>query len=161
MPRITRNLEIAFQYSGRFEWSSLLNLSGGGVFIKTNHPLPVDSTLTMQITLPGDSELLDIEGRVVWVKQKINSPDAGMDMEFSEISMQHQEKITYREGRAVWIKQNINSPDPGMGIEFTKISTQHQKKITSFVESYLREAQENHASKMETEAATLLLENKE
>jgi Tfp pilus assembly protein PilZ len=137
MPRIAINMKLTIQYSGGFECLSLNNLSGGGVFIrlslsnlsgdgvfiKTNNPLPVDYTLAIQATLPGDSEILDIEGRVVWIK--------------------------------------INSPDAGMGIEFTKISTQHQEKINSFVESCLREAQKDHASKTGTDAAALLVKNKE
>jgi Tfp pilus assembly protein PilZ len=137
MPRIAINLKLTIQYSGGFECLSLRNVSGGGVFIrvplrnlsgdgvfiKTKNPLPVASTLAIQATLPGDSETLDIEGRVVWIK--------------------------------------INVPDAGMGIEFTKISMQQQEKITSFVERCLREAQEGHASKMATEAAARLVENKE
>ena len=94
MPRTTINLAITMQVSGKYEWSFLRDLSGGGAFIKTNYPLPVNSSLARQITLPSDSEILDIEGRVVWINQKINSPDAGMGIEFTKISMQHQQKIT-------------------------------------------------------------------
>jgi uncharacterized protein (TIGR02266 family) len=93
MPRTTTNLTLTIQNSGKFEWLSLQNLSGGGAFIKTDYPLPVDSSLALPIRLPGDSEILGIEGRVVWIKQKINSPDAGMGIEFTKISKQHQEKI--------------------------------------------------------------------
>jgi len=94
-PRITTDMELIVQHSGKYEWSSLRNLSGGGVFIETDNPRPPDSTLSMQIRLPGDSETLDIEGRVIWIKQGSKASAAGMGIEFTKISAEHQDKITF------------------------------------------------------------------
>jgi uncharacterized protein (TIGR02266 family) len=92
-PRIATNLKIAFQDSGAPVSSYILNLSSDGIFIKTDTPAPVDSTLSLRFHLPGDLEPLDIEGRVVWIKQTANSFPSGMGIRFTEMSKSHKQKI--------------------------------------------------------------------
>lgn len=92
--RLETDLELTIQHSGKFHWSSLRNLSGGGVFVCTDEPQALYSMVSMQIKLPGDPEIMDVEGRVVWTKQGSNARAAGMGIEFTSISVAHQEKIT-------------------------------------------------------------------
>jgi len=92
-PRIATNIRIAFQDSGAPVSSYILNLSSGGIFIKTDDPPPVDSTVSLRFHLPGDLEPINIEGRVVWIKQTGNSFPSGMGIEFTEISPLHKQKI--------------------------------------------------------------------
>ena len=49
-----------------------MNMSSGGMFIKTNHLLPIDAEFALNLQLPDDSEIMTINGRVVWTKSVSN-----------------------------------------------------------------------------------------
>jgi uncharacterized protein (TIGR02266 family) len=91
--RVAATIESTFQHAGAEECSSILNLSSGGVFIIADNPLPIDSELSMRFRLPGDEEMLAVRGRVVWIKQRSSFYPAGMGIQFTEISPEHQKKI--------------------------------------------------------------------
>jgi len=93
MPRIETSLEIAFKNSGVFICSYMLNLNSGGIFIKTDQPLPVDSQLEMSIQLPDEPDILHIEGRVVWTKLASHAFPAGMGIQFIGMPLVYKEKI--------------------------------------------------------------------
>lgn len=82
MPRVDTNLNIAYTSSGASRYSYMLNLSGGGIFIKTDTPLPIDAELTMSFRLPGDPDMLQVRGRVVWTKPETRAFPAGMGVQF-------------------------------------------------------------------------------
>ena len=92
-PRIETHIKIAFQDSGVPVSSYFLNLSSGGIFIKTDNPAPVDSVLSLLLHVPGDHEPLNIQGRVVWIKKNANSFPSGMGIQFIDIAPQHKERI--------------------------------------------------------------------
>jgi Tfp pilus assembly protein PilZ len=50
-----------------------ITLGAGGMFIQTDAPLPIDSTIKLSFQLPGGSLLHEFEGRVVWA----NRPSRG------------------------------------------------------------------------------------
>jgi uncharacterized protein (TIGR02266 family) len=91
--RVAITIGTAFQHEGAEVCSSILNLSSGGVFIIADNPLPIDTQLSMRFHLPGDTEIIAIRGRVVWIKQRSSVIPAGMGIQFTEISPDHQEKI--------------------------------------------------------------------
>jgi uncharacterized protein (TIGR02266 family) len=92
-PRIKTNIKTTYQYSGVTVRAEILNVSSNGIFIKTNYPPPIDSTLYVHFHFPGDPEPLDIEGQVVWVKQTIQAAFPGMGIQFNKISPVHKERI--------------------------------------------------------------------
>jgi uncharacterized protein (TIGR02266 family) len=91
--RVAANIEIIYQDSGAPVNSYILNVGGGGIFIKTENPPPIDSKLSLRFHLPDNHEPLNIEGRVVWVKQKANSFPTGMGVKFADMSPVHMERI--------------------------------------------------------------------
>ena len=92
-PRVATAIEITVLSADASQTSTVLNLSSGGIFIKADNPLPIDSPLSMWFHLPGDPERMDVQGRVVWIKQKSSVLPAGMGVQFTELSPAHQEKI--------------------------------------------------------------------
>jgi len=69
-------------------------VGGGGIFIETFYPLPVDSDITIEMHLPGSMKKTVIEGRVVWNrKDYINEYPPGMGIEFTKISRKDQAAI--------------------------------------------------------------------
>ena len=91
--RIKSNFELTIQHAGTFHWTSLRNLSAGGVFVQTDIPQAVGSIVSMQLTLPVDTEIMDIQGRVMWTRQATSTAGPGMGIEFTSISPEHQQKI--------------------------------------------------------------------
>ena len=61
-PRIDTKIEIVFREAGSFVKSYMINVSDGGIFIKTDKPLPLDSVLALRIQLPDDQEKMKMEG---------------------------------------------------------------------------------------------------
>jgi uncharacterized protein (TIGR02266 family) len=92
-PRVKSDLELTVRHAETFHWTSLRNLSGGGVFVQTDTPQKVGSIVSMQLTLPVDGETMDIQGRVIWIGQAGGTDAPGMGIEFTSISQEHQQKI--------------------------------------------------------------------
>jgi uncharacterized protein (TIGR02266 family) len=93
LPRIETSLEITYKKSGVFMFAYMPNLNSGGLFIKTDHFLPVDTELEMSIQLPNETDIMHIGGRVVWTKVKSHAFPAGMGIQFIGIPSEYKEKI--------------------------------------------------------------------
>jgi type IV pilus assembly protein PilZ len=91
--RIATNIEIKFREKGSFIRSYMLNVNNGGLFLRTNTPLHIDSEVTMLVQLPDDQETMTIEGRVVWANPRSKVFPAGMGIQFTDMLLEHREKI--------------------------------------------------------------------
>lgn len=61
----------------------ILNMSGGGVYIQTNEPLPVGSEILIRLFIPPQIKLLgEIRGKVAWVNTGDFPLPKGMGIEF-------------------------------------------------------------------------------
>ncbi len=93
MPRVDTSLEISFKTSGVSGHSYMLNLSSGGIFIKTDTPLPIDAELQLSIQLPDDTETMRIRGKVVWTKEQSLAFPAGMGVKFIDLPAAYEKRI--------------------------------------------------------------------
>ncbi|MCX8042537.1 MAG: TIGR02266 family protein [Desulfobacterota bacterium] len=93
-PRCETKIDILFKESGAFIRSYMLNVSNGGLFLKTDKPLPIDTTVTLLIRLPGQSEPMELQGCVVWTnpRGKNTTFPCGMGIQFTNITPE-QKKI--------------------------------------------------------------------
>ncbi len=93
--RASVHMEVSYKESGSFIKSYIINVSGGGLFIKTATPLPLDSKVTLSLTLPDDPEVMKLEGMVVWTNPKggKNSFPRGMGIKFVNMKKEYSEKI--------------------------------------------------------------------
>jgi uncharacterized protein (TIGR02266 family) len=69
-----------------------MNLSKGGVFIRTDLPLPTGSEIDFEFTLPSSGRLIHAEGVVVWTRKRGIKPmtslpnhPAGMGIQFRKL----------------------------------------------------------------------------
>ena len=94
-PRASTNIEIMFKETGSFIRSYMLNVSNGGLFIKTDNPLPLESEVKLKVILPDDTEIMEIQGQVVWVNPPTarNSFPVGMGIQFMDLMPEHKMKI--------------------------------------------------------------------
>jgi uncharacterized protein (TIGR02266 family) len=65
-PRAVATIEIEFKKVIDFVTSYLLNVSNGGLFVKTDDIYPLDSIVFLRFTMPGDTQPIEVEGKVVW-----------------------------------------------------------------------------------------------
>lgn len=67
-----------------FSSDFILNLSKGGLFIRTDHPFPKDSEITINIYIPPGIKLLgQFEGRVVEVNEHNTAYPKGMHIKIT------------------------------------------------------------------------------
>ena len=92
-PRLRIREKIEFYNSKTFVSSYMLDISTGGVFIETDAPLPIDAQCALRLNIPGDQEMMDLQGHVVWIKQRSNSLPAGMGIHFINLSPAQADKI--------------------------------------------------------------------
>jgi uncharacterized protein (TIGR02266 family) len=97
-PRAVVKIEIEFKHTIDFVSSYMLNISKGGLFIRTDEALPLDTIVFLRFTLPGDTKPIETAGKVVWCNAreekgyfprgmgikfvKLNSDDAGKIKKF-------------------------------------------------------------------------------
>lgn len=65
-PRIRVNLEVEYSIEDDSFKEHLVNMSMGGVFIKTDNPVYVDTILDLKFSLPGLDRKIEITGKVMW-----------------------------------------------------------------------------------------------
>ena len=89
------------------------NISGGGIFIRTQQPPPLNQNVLLRFTLPGITHRFEIHGIVVWANPASlkSSFPAGMGIKFMEYDPKEQEML------ADFIKQNRNA-NPGAEQKF-------------------------------------------
>ena len=93
-PRISTDLKLISRTTGNSVESRIINMSSGGVFIKTNHLLPVDAEFPLSLQLPDDPDIITLRARVVWTKSIAGASPAGMGIQFVDISGDIEHKIT-------------------------------------------------------------------
>ena len=78
-------------------YSFSVDISSGGLYLKTEVPFSVDERLLLSLTLPGESEALSCRARVAWVNSKDNpsKPDLpqGVGVDFVGLSTESLEAI--------------------------------------------------------------------
>jgi uncharacterized protein (TIGR02266 family) len=74
-----------------------VDLSTGGLYVKTDYPLPADESLTLRFTLPDQHRMVTCKARVAWVNPKKNprKPELppGMGIQFVELSLEDMKSI--------------------------------------------------------------------
>jgi type IV pilus assembly protein PilZ len=98
--RLSIHLRIERSTLSAFLDSEIMNLSKGGVFIRTDIPLPTGSEIDFEFTLPTSGRRVLASGVVVWTRKRAvktttslpNHP-AGMGIQFRKIAPSDIESI--------------------------------------------------------------------
>jgi uncharacterized protein (TIGR02266 family) len=89
--------EIEIRYRTRQEFLSAYsrNISGGGIFVRTGQPLPLNQSVRLRFTLPGISHRFDVSGIVVWSNPGSNHSalPSGMGIRLVDLDPQSKELI--------------------------------------------------------------------
>ena len=81
-------IAVSYRAGGTIAAALSLNLSRGGIAIRTSRPLPRDAAVKLRFALPGSKRQLETEGVVCWSDKR-----AGMAMRFTTVTPADQAAI--------------------------------------------------------------------
>lgn len=65
-PRVEVDVEVHYRTAEEFLSAYTRNISGGGIFVRTPHPLALNQSVRVRFTLPGITHKFECNGIVVW-----------------------------------------------------------------------------------------------
>jgi len=87
-PRVVLGIPVAYRFGNTIAGALTLNISHGGLAIRTTSPLAVDATARVRFRLPGGKSEIDVESRIAWADRRI-----GMGVQFTKITPADQAHI--------------------------------------------------------------------
>ena len=79
-PRVVLGIPIAYRFGNTIAAALTLNISRGGIAIRTTSPLEVGAKVRLRFRLPGSKRDIDAEGRVAWSDRR-----HGMGLQFEKV----------------------------------------------------------------------------
>jgi uncharacterized protein (TIGR02266 family) len=94
-PRADVQVEVHYRTAQEFIAASSLNISGGGIFIRTREPLPLNQELHLRFTLPGIARPFSVQGLVVWTNPYPSRSGfaSGMGIKFMDLDLESKKLI--------------------------------------------------------------------
>jgi CRP/FNR family cyclic AMP-dependent transcriptional regulator len=95
-PREQRVLALSYEDHNGFVKAYSGNISQGGLFIKTKSPLNTGEEFLLKLKLPGISDPLKIQCKVIWTRKREEDfkRPAGMGVKFCKIDPEHSMVLT-------------------------------------------------------------------
>ncbi len=87
-PRVVLGIPVAYRFGNTIAAALTLNLSKGGVAIRTMSPLSVGSKARIRFRLPGASREVDADARVAWSDRRV-----GMGLQFERLEAADQAAV--------------------------------------------------------------------
>lgn len=94
-PNAITRVSVEFRDAVQFYEGLALSLSSGGIFVKTEHLLPIDSLLDMETKLLQEGIEFRVSGKVIWVNpREAQGRPAGLGIKFPKLSSIQRQIIT-------------------------------------------------------------------
>jgi uncharacterized protein (TIGR02266 family) len=87
-PRVVLGIPVAYHFGATIAAALTLNLSKGGLGIRTMSPLPAGSKVRARFRLPGSNDDIETESRVAWSDRRV-----GMGLQFEKVDAASQTAI--------------------------------------------------------------------
>jgi len=87
-PRVVLGIPIQYRFGSTIAAALTLNLSHGGIAIRTTSPLDGGSKIKVRFRMPGSKRDIDAEGRVAWSDRRV-----GMGIQFETVEPANQAVI--------------------------------------------------------------------
>jgi uncharacterized protein (TIGR02266 family) len=87
-PRVVLGIPVSYTFGNTIAAALTLNISHGGLAIRTTSPLAVDTPVRVRFRLPTTKEEIDAHGRVAWGDRR-----RGMGIKFTKINAKDQAHI--------------------------------------------------------------------
>lgn len=87
-PRVALGIPVAYRFGNTIATATMVNVSQGGLGIRTTNLLEVGTSIKARFRLPGTKREVDAEAFVVWVDRKL-----GMGAQFTTVASDDQKII--------------------------------------------------------------------
>jgi len=87
-PRVVMGIPVAYRFGNTIAAALTLNISRGGLAIRTTSPLAVGTTVKVRFRLPGTKRDVDTDARIAWTDRRV-----GMGLQFTGPSADDQALI--------------------------------------------------------------------
>lgn len=87
-PRVVLGIPVAYRFGNTIAAALTLNLSKGGVAIRTMSPLEPDAKVRVRFRLPGSKRDIEGESRVAWSDRRV-----GMGLQFEKVGAEDQAAV--------------------------------------------------------------------
>jgi len=87
-PRVVLGIPIQYRFGNTIAAALTLNLSHGGIAIRTTSPLEGGAKIKVRFRMPGSKKDIDAEGRVAWSDRRV-----GMGIQFEIVDAPNQSII--------------------------------------------------------------------
>jgi uncharacterized protein (TIGR02266 family) len=87
-PRVVLGVPIAYRVGNAISTSLTLNVSKGGIAVRTTNPLDVASVVRLRFRMPGGKKDVEAEARVAWSDRRV-----GMGLQFTSLEPDAQKSI--------------------------------------------------------------------
>ncbi len=84
-PRVVLGIPIQYRFGNTIAAALTLNLSHGGIAIRSTSPLDQGSKIKVRFRMPGGKRDIDAEGRVAWSDRRV-----GMGIQFDQVDPANQ-----------------------------------------------------------------------
>jgi len=84
-PRVVLGIPIQYRFGNTIAAALTLNLSHGGIAIRTTSPLEGGTKIRVRFRMPGSKRDIDAEGRVAWSDRRV-----GMGIQFEQVDSAYQ-----------------------------------------------------------------------
>jgi uncharacterized protein (TIGR02266 family) len=87
-PRVVLGIPVQYRFGNTIAAALALNLSHGGIAIRTTNPLEAGARIKVRFRTPGSKRDIDVEGRVGWSDRRV-----GMGIQFENVDAAGQQLI--------------------------------------------------------------------
>jgi uncharacterized protein (TIGR02266 family) len=87
-PRVVLGIPVAYRFGNTIAAALTLNLSKGGVAIRTMSPLQSAAKVRVRFRLPGSKRDIEAESRVAWSDRRV-----GMGLQFEKVDSEDQAAV--------------------------------------------------------------------
>jgi uncharacterized protein (TIGR02266 family) len=87
-PRVVLGIPVAYRFGNTIAAALTLNLSKGGVAIRTMSPLPQNAKVRVRFRLPGSRMDIEAESRIAWSDRRV-----GMGLQFEKVASADQQAV--------------------------------------------------------------------
>ena len=86
-------LDVNYRHGDNYLFSRTSDASDLGIFLVSEDPLPVGSSLELEFNAPHSREPIRVLGTVTWVEHGVSGKEPGMGIKFIDLTQEVQARI--------------------------------------------------------------------
>ena len=84
-PRVPVSLQVSYLSAGDLQKDLAVNLSPGGLFVRTSKPLDIGTEVDLEVLLANEDTPMHVRGKVMWLRGASPEAQSGMGIQFTGV----------------------------------------------------------------------------